>query len=90
MSLKESLIDQLLRDEEFRLFLKSHYVVEVETSYIPLLSGDKLYFKSDLVVVRKKLNILDKLKYYLLDLKLFLRGDRSVSKESKGSESKTG
>jgi len=58
-------------DPQYSLFFKSHYKTIKKQSLRPMWSRGSMIFTSQSYTVKKNLTIIDKIKYYLKDLKLW-------------------
>lgn len=62
-----------MEDEAYKLFIETHYIVREKVSYVPSWSKGAIHFQKHYIMVRRKLSLLDKLKYYIRDFKIWLR-----------------
>jgi len=61
------------QDPQYDLFFNYHYTIETTTSLRPVYTSNGLVFNSYDIIKRKKLSIIDKLRYYYYDLLLFYK-----------------
>jgi hypothetical protein len=62
------------RDRTYQLFVKYHYTIEVVQSYRPSFSSRGMNFPHITIVKKNRLTLIEKLRYYIEDFKLFIRG----------------
>jgi len=65
--------DLMIRDKQFRHYLKTHYRFYQVQSMVPVYRQNKLIFPVETVIEPKKLSIIDKLLYYFNDLKMWMQ-----------------
>lgn len=69
----------LLEDDvAYLLYVNYHFNIVREQSLTPVYSGNKISFPYKVKITKKKLNILQKLRYYFYDFLLFLRRGQIV------------
>jgi hypothetical protein len=66
------------RDKQYQLFFSNHYTIEIEQSYRPIFSSNRMSFPSKRVVIKKKLTLADKLRYYWSDLLLWNKERKQI------------
>jgi len=60
-------------DPQYQLFFNYHYTVKVEQSLRPIFSSRGMSFPVSYSYYRRKLSIIDKIRYYWMDLMLWLK-----------------
>jgi hypothetical protein len=61
------------QDPQYDLFYNYHYTKEHRQSLRPIYSGNKMSFPSYNIITKKKLSVIDKLRYYVYDFLLYIK-----------------
>ena len=67
------IILNLRNDPQYQLFLYTHYSKMDIPSYNPVWTKDGYYFNYNRVLVKRDLSIIDKIRYYIKDFKLYIK-----------------
>jgi len=67
-----NILELMIRDKQFRLYLSKHYRFSEVQSMVPLYREGKLIFPRQVVLQRKRLSLIDKMLFYILDFKEWL------------------
>ncbi len=62
-----------VNDSQYDLFFNYHYTVEVKQSLRPIFSSKGMIFPSHTIIKKRKLSVVDKLRYYLFDFYLYMK-----------------
>ena len=63
----------IINDPQYSLFFSHHYRTKIEQSFRPIWTSTSMYFPANKITYRKNLTFFDKIKYYITDMKLYLK-----------------
>jgi len=66
-------LKRLEDDPEYVLFILTHYTIEKKQSFIPIWTRGEMVFPVRTSIAKKRLTLIEKLKYYINDFKLYLK-----------------
>ena len=69
-------MESLTRDKEYQLFISTHYEIKEEISLVPLWSNDTISFSRIIKIKKKRLSLLDKIKFYIQDFIIWIKEER--------------
>lgn len=69
-------MERLIEDKEYQLFISTHYEFREEISLVPLWSNDTISFPRTIRIRKKRLSLLDKIKFYIQDFIIWMREER--------------
>jgi len=73
IDITREVIEQLRRFPELALFFDTHFEIRDKVSIVPVFTKDGIYFPKYSVIARRKVRLLDKIKFYIEDFIFYIK-----------------
>ena len=73
IDITREVIEQLRRFPELALFFDTHFEITDKVSIVPVFTKDGIYFPKYSVIARRKVRLLDKIKFYIEDFIFYIK-----------------
>jgi len=73
IDITREVINQLRRFPDLALFFDTHFVIKDKVSIVPVFTKDGIYFPRYSVIARRRVTVLDKIRFYIRDFILYIK-----------------